>query len=106
MDSDRWYSWSGKDLFIHVLIQARAKQDGPGKIHNNRLKIQIKAPPIAGRANRYLTGYLADEFKISKSGIEIIKGHLSKNKMIKIRDPKTLPRWFCDLIQSDNQNGA
>lgn len=101
METGQWYSWSGRDLIIRVHIHTRAKQDALGKVHNNRLKIQITAPPVSGKANNYLTGFLAAEFKLAKSCVEIVKGHLGRDKIIKIRDPKPLPEWFYELIQSD-----
>ena len=45
-----------------------------------RLKIKISAPPIDGAANKALINFLAKTLKLSKSNIEIIRGHTSKNK--------------------------
>ena len=101
MPAEHWYSWSGDDLIIRAHIQSRAKRDAPGTIHNNRLKIQIKAPPVAGKANSYLTGFLADEFRLPRSEIEILRGRLTNKKLIRIRKPGNLPEWFYELIQED-----
>lgn len=52
------------------------------------LKIKIKAPAEKGRANRELIKFLAKEFKIKKSQIEIIKGEKSRQKIIRINQFK------------------
>jgi hypothetical protein len=97
----QWYYWSGKDLLIHVHIQTRAKRDEIGNIHNGRVKIRITAPPVAGKANKYLCAYLAGEFKQAQSAVEIIKGALTRDKLVRIRRPQTSPDWFREFIQTD-----
>ena len=105
MEPGKWFHWSGEDLLINVHIQTRARRDGIGDIHNGRLKIRITAPPVAGKANKYLSAYLAEEFNQAQSDVEIIKGKLAKDKLVKIRHPDTPPRWFHEFIQADKGSG-
>lgn len=46
------------------------------------IKIKITAQPVDGKANKALIEFLAKEFKIPKSSIEILKGHTGKDKKI------------------------
>lgn len=48
------------------------------------LKIDLKAAPEDGKANDLLVVLLAKEFNVSRSQIEILSGHLSRQKIIKI----------------------
>jgi len=48
------------------------------------LKINLTAPPQDGKANEALIKFLAKEFKISKSQIEIIRGETARIKLLKI----------------------
>lgn len=96
-----WYYWSGEDLLINVHVQTRAKHDQIGDIHNDRLKIRITAPPVAGKANKHLSAYLAGEFNQAQSDVEIIKGMQARDKLIKIHRPETPPDWFHEFIQAD-----
>jgi uncharacterized protein (TIGR00251 family) len=48
------------------------------------VSVKIKAKPIDGEANEYLIKYLAKEFDISKSLIQIGKGAASRLKRINI----------------------
>ena len=69
---------------IQVQIQPRSSKDQIIGIHDGKLKIKITAPPVDGKANESLIEFLAKTFKISKSNIEILKGHTSKLKTIKL----------------------
>jgi len=75
---------SKNSLNILVQIQPKSSRNEIVGIHDGRLKIKIKAPPVDGKANESLIEFLAKTFKISKSNIEILKGHTSKLKTIKL----------------------
>ena len=48
------------------------------------MKIAVHAPPDKGRANSAIVELLAKELGISKSSIELISGHTSRNKKFRI----------------------
>ena len=50
------------------------------------LKLSIKALPEQGKANEEMINYLAKEWKLSRSNIEIIKGHTHSLKTILIKN--------------------
>ena len=50
----------------------------------SRLKVKIKAPPQDGEANAEIIAFFAKVFDISKSRIEILRGHTSRQKDIMI----------------------
>jgi len=54
------------------------------------LKIKIKAPPVDGKANDYLVRFLAEQFDVPLSHIELVKGTQNRNKIVKIDSPKKL----------------
>jgi uncharacterized protein len=56
---------------------------GEGK--TSHLKIAVQAPPIEGRANEMLIKFLAVQFKITKSSVELISGELSRSKVFLLR---------------------
>ena len=65
-------------------IQARSSKDQIVGLHNGRLKIKISVPPVDGKANQALIEFIAKTFGVSKSKVEILKGHTSKLKTLKI----------------------
>ena len=49
-----------------------------------QLKIAVQAPPIEGRANAALTGFLAETFAVPKGAVELISGELSRSKVFRL----------------------
>ena len=50
----------------------------------NLLKVYVNAPAVDGKANEAVIKALAAHYKIRKSGVEIIRGHKSREKEISI----------------------
>jgi len=48
------------------------------------LRVRLKSAPIDGKANKELVELLSKYYKVSKSQIEIIKGHSSRDKVVEI----------------------
>ncbi len=94
-----WHTWQGDVLIINVHVQTRASKDGINGVLSNRLRIHTKMPPVAGKANKYLISFLAREFGIGKSKLEIIHGQRSRDKTIAIHTPKNRPDWFRELTK-------
>ncbi len=47
-----------------------------------RLKIKVSSPPVDGNANKVLLKYMAKEFGISKTCINLVKGQTTKFKTV------------------------
>ena len=73
-------------FMIKILIKVKpgASRDEVSVDAENNLSVRIKAKPIDGQANDYLVEYLAKEFNISRSLIQIEKGATSRLKRIAI----------------------
>jgi len=50
------------------------------------LKVAVQAPPVEGRANEALIGFLAKTFEIPKRSVELVSGELSRSKVFLLRD--------------------
>jgi uncharacterized protein (TIGR00251 family) len=48
------------------------------------LKIRLTAPPVDGAANEALVKFLARSLGVSKSQVEIVSGHTSREKIVRI----------------------
>jgi len=86
--------WRDGDLYLEVRVQPRAGRDQIRGIADGRLRISICAPPVDNAANRYLQQYLAGEFRVAKSRVEIVRGLSSRNKRVLIRQPRRRPEWL------------
>ena len=69
---------------LHLHVKPNSKTDSLFIDENNVLHARIHAQPTEGKANKYLIEYLSEVFNVSKSKIEIIKGHKTSNKTISI----------------------
>jgi len=54
------------------------------KEENGILKVHLKSIPMKGKANEELIEVLAENFKVKKNRINILKGHKSNIKEIEI----------------------
>ena len=69
---------------FRVRVQPGASKNEIVGVQEDALKIKISAPPVQGKANKALIGFLAKELGVKKSEVEIISGHTSKIKKIKV----------------------
>jgi uncharacterized protein (TIGR00251 family) len=62
------------------------------------IKIQIKAPPESGKANKELIDFLSKYLLTPKSNIKIIFGHTSKYKILSVSkcNSKTIEK-ICEI---------
>jgi uncharacterized protein (TIGR00251 family) len=86
-----WYHWKGDDLVLAIHLQPGSAQDMLAGTHGERLKIKITAVPVDGRANDHLIRYLARLFDVPLSRVDLLAGHGSRSKRVRIRRPGRLP---------------
>ena len=67
-----------------VLVQAKARRETVVGEHGGALKVAVRAPAEAGRANRAVVDLLARTFEVPTSAVEIISGLTSRTKRVRI----------------------
>ncbi|MCC6548243.1 YggU family protein [Candidatus Sumerlaeota bacterium] len=70
----------GVKLSIHV--QARASRCALVGLHGDALKIALNVPPVDGKANEALRRFLSEVFRVSFTGVSIVSGAFSRNKIV------------------------
>lgn len=86
-----------QQLFLALHIQPGASHDQWQGWHGDALKLAIKAPPVDGKANHYLIAFLATEFGVRKSDVELRRGELNRHKQFVIQQPTRLPAALAAL---------
>ena len=82
-------------LHIRIKVIPRASITGiRGRMADNTVKIALRAPPLAGRANAELIKFLAGEFGTSLSSVSILSGISSRKKLIAVDSYSRIPGWF------------
>ncbi len=69
---------------FQVRVQPRSSRDRVEGYLDGVLKVRVTAPPAKGKANTALTNLLADFLEVSRSGIKIVRGSTSRNKMVEV----------------------
>ena len=80
----------GEDLLLTLKVQPRSSKDEL-LWQGEQLKLRITAPPVDGKANEHLVGYLAKLFRVPKSQVEIVSGESGRDKRIRVRSPREIP---------------
>jgi hypothetical protein len=71
-------------VIFKVWISFKAKKNQLSGLWADALHVKVAALPVEGKANETCCSFLAQELRISKSAVKIIKGTRSREKLIKI----------------------
>jgi uncharacterized protein (TIGR00251 family) len=80
-----------KDTTLKVYLQPKSSKNEIGGAYRDGIKIRVTAPPSEGKANKALIKFLAKELRIPESNIEILKGHHSREKILRISGLSNFP---------------
>lgn len=98
-----WFRWDGEDLILACHLQPKASCDEFAGLHGERLKIRLTAPPVEGKANAHLLGFLAKAFGVAKSQVSLESGELNRQKRVRIHAPQKLPAELAEELQAGRQ---
>jgi hypothetical protein len=73
-----------KVTLMKVYLQPKSSKNEIVGPYRDGIKVKLTAPPIEEKANEALVKFLAKEFKIPPSSIEILKGHHCREKIIRV----------------------
>ena len=78
-------------MVINVRVIPRAAKNAVGGWRSDALVIRLAAPPVEGAANDALVDYLAELFEQPRRSVQILSGHKSRDKRVKIHGLTRLP---------------
>lgn len=84
--------WEADDLVLLCHLQPGAKRSEVAGLHGERIKIRLNAPPVDGKANNQLIAFLSQLFAVPKHAVQIESGELSRQKRVRIKEPKRMPK--------------
>jgi len=73
-------------ILLKVYLQPKSSKNEIVGSFRDGIKIKVTASPVEGKANEALIRFLAKELGISISRIEILKGHRSREKTVRISE--------------------
>ena len=77
-------SISGSKAKILLRVYPNASRNEVVGFANGVLRVKVSAPPIKGKANKELVAFLSRLLGVGKGSINIIKGHITRNKVVAI----------------------
>ena len=72
-------------ILLAVKLQPRASVNEIGGPLGNELRIKVTAPPVDAAANEALVRLLADALDCPRGRVELVRGHRSRHKLVKLR---------------------
>ena len=71
-------------VLVSIKLQPRSSINQVGEPLGNELRIKVTAPPVDSAANEALVKFIAQALGCSRSQIELLRGHTSRHKVVKV----------------------
>ena len=71
-------------VFLTLWVQPRSSRDEIVGVREGMLRVRLAASPVGGAANEALIRFLARRLGVPRTDVEIVKGHRSRRKRIKV----------------------
>ena len=72
-------------ISISVRVKPRASRTKFAGRDEQGIRLDIKAPPVEGAANKECIRFLAKTFGVTKNAVTLIRGQKNKNKVFEIQ---------------------
>jgi uncharacterized protein (TIGR00251 family) len=70
---------------IKVRVLPRSAENRILRTHEGVFKVKLNAPPVEGRANKALIGFLSKKLGVPKGKVEILTGKRTRLKTVRIQ---------------------
>src|SRR5262245_34155234 len=71
-------------VLLSINLQPRASKNKVGEPLGDALRVKVTAPPVDSAANEALLRLLAETLDCPRSKVELVRGHSSRLKVVKI----------------------
>jgi len=84
---------------LEVSVSPNAKRTTCEGLHDGALRVRLGAPPVDGKANAQLLGWLADELGCAKRDVKLLRGDTSRRKQVQIDLPEAkVSAWLAGVL--------
>lgn len=88
------------EILLTLHVQPGAKSTEVAGEHGDALKIRLAAPPVDGKANAALLGFIAARLDIAKSAVMLKSGQASRRKVVRLSG--TTVEVVCQRVLADD----
>lgn len=82
-----------------VRVQPGARRTALAGLYQDSMKVSLQAPPVDGKANEALIGFLAEMTGMARSSISIVRGTTSRSKVVRF-DNLTVEQLGAKLVEA------
>ena len=72
------------DAAVAIWLQPRGSRNQVVGEREGAIVIKLQAPPVDGAANAALVRFVADRLGVPASGVQLLRGHTSRRKLISV----------------------
>ena len=72
-------------ILLSIHATPRASRSEVQGLHGDALKIRLQAPPVDGKANDALIGFLAQTLRVPVREVELVSGQTGRQKRVAVR---------------------
>ena len=91
---------SSGDLHLRVCVQPGSQVTEVVSREADHFRLRLSAPPVDGAANTELVKFLAKTLGLRKAEVDLVSGHKSKTKVLKVAFVFQVPLNFYDHLLS------
>ena len=73
------------NMRLNIKVIPKSSLNKVIRLSDTDLKVKLTSPPVDGEANKKLIEILSKEYNVAKSKIKILKGEMSKSKVVEIK---------------------
>ena len=89
---------AGSGCRLDISVSPNAKRTAADGLHDGALRVRLAAPPVDGKANAQLLGWLADELGCAKRAVTLLRGDTSRRKQVAVDLPLArVADWLATL---------
>jgi uncharacterized protein len=74
----------GAALWLAVSVSPNARRTHADGLHDGALRVRLAAPPVDGKANELLLGWVADQLALPRRAVSLVRGLTARRKSLQI----------------------
>jgi uncharacterized protein (TIGR00251 family) len=85
----------GAGSLLAVAVMPNAKRTAVDGLHDGALRVRLAAPPVDGKANDALVAWLAEELRLPRRAVRLLRGVSGRRKQLEIDvEPAAVAAWL------------
>jgi uncharacterized protein (TIGR00251 family) len=102
-----WLRVTTTGVVLELALLPNARRNEWAGLHDGALRLRLLAPPVDGAANQALMRWLADQFGIRLSQVELVSGTTSRRKRVELTcTPEQWRHWLSMLPEPASRPGG